>query len=147
MSIREQVKGLAATYGTRDPFELCRMLGIIVSIRDIGRFRGYCINHKGVSAITVSGRLPEVVAVFVCAHELAHALLHRRFNRVFMDTFTRSNSGRYEREADKFAALLLYSEQPPFAEQVITAEEMANCLSVGVDTVSERLAELGIGGE
>ncbi len=45
------------------------------------------------------------------AHELGHALLHRGVNTFFLSENTNLVCGRYEREADLFAAALLLDEE------------------------------------
>ena len=87
--------------------------------------------------------MAETTASFVCAHELGHYFLHGRFNRIFMDLHTCLEVGRFENEADKFAAQLLFG-QPPLYQEPITAWEMANILNVAVCNVDARLIELGI---
>lgn len=79
--------------------------------------RGFhqCIKRRHI--IYLSDELNECDARFVCAHELAHAILHKGFNRIFLDSKTLFITSKYEIEADRWAAELLL---PP--------EELEECL-------------------
>lgn len=111
MPMREMdaVQRLVKKYNSSNPFILCECLGYNVRFADIGEYRGMYRYSKRNHFITINSNLDEYLHKAVCAHELAHAQLHKGINRVFMDT-TFFRSQRYEREADRFAAYLLLSE-------------------------------------
>lgn len=69
--------------------------------------RGFhqCIKRRHI--IYLSDALNERDARFVCAHELAHAILHKGCNRIFLDSETLFVTSKYEIEADRWAAELL----------------------------------------
>lgn len=79
--------------------------------------RGFHQRIKRRHIIYLSDELNERDARFVCAHELAHAILHKGFNRIFLDSETLFITSKYEIEADRWAAELLL---PP--------EELEECL-------------------
>ena len=64
----------------------------------------------GVTIIYINEDLDERDARFVCAHELGHFFLHQNINRIFMDKHTHFVMSRYEVEADRFAAELLFDD-------------------------------------
>lgn len=144
MTIAERVKLLIEEHGTRNPFALCDCLDIPVTFAPLGSFRGYCLRYRNDAKITISDALGDLPSEFVCAHELGHALLHQRINRIFMDSHTHMVAGRFENEADKFAAQLLFGGPPMFADGSLSAWDMADILNVAVCNVDTRLIELGI---
>lgn len=95
-------------YGTASPFELCDFLSIPVLRLDLPRcMRGFCYQGKGKKSVIVMNQsLPPKEEGYCCAHELGHALLHPGANAQVMADLTNLCVGRYEREADYFAACL-----------------------------------------
>ena len=99
---------LKKQYGTSDPTELCRCLGITYLRADLPeKLGGFYMESKGRQAVAVSDRLDAPFDRAVSAHELGHALLHKGLNFIFLCDSTNFLPGRYEREADLFAAALL----------------------------------------
>lgn len=101
---------LVRKYGTRDPFRIADALGFSVVRIPLEGIRGFYQYLKRCKIIYIADNLNEADARFVCAHELGHALLHRGYNRIFMDTHTYFPSNRYEVEANRFAVDLLYDD-------------------------------------
>ncbi len=99
---------LVAEHGTRDPIELCCILGISTVYADLPfSVHGFYMEQDGRQAVVVSSNLLSPHDRYCAAHELGHALLHREINSVFITQHTCLSVGRYEREADLFAAALL----------------------------------------
>ena len=101
---------LVRKYGTRDPFRIADALGISVVRIPLNGIRGFYQYVKRCKIIYIADDLSEADARFVCAHELGHTLLHRGYNRIFMDTHTYFPTNRYEVEANRFAVDLLYDD-------------------------------------
>lgn len=101
---------LARQHGTCDPFRIVAALGFIVIDTPLVGIRGYHQYIHRCHIIYLDSHLPEQERRWVCAHELGHALLHKGLNRIFMDARTHMVTSRYEREADRFAIDLLYSD-------------------------------------
>lgn len=95
-------------YGTSDPRELCRCLGVSFLCADLPeKLNGFYMEIAGRRAVAVAARLDTTAARACTAHELGHAVLHRGINTIFLSENTNFVTGRYEREADLFAAALL----------------------------------------
>lgn len=84
--IKNFVKKIVHKYGTNDPYTLCKLLGIIVRQADIGNIRGMYQHDFRKKLIHINSNLEPHVQRQVCAHELGHALLHKKINTVFWDT-------------------------------------------------------------
>ena len=104
------VKALVRKYGTRDPFRIADALGFSVVRIPLEGIRGFYQYVKRCKIIYIADNLNEADARFVCAHELGHALLHRGYNRIFMDAHTYFPTNRYEVEANRFAVDLLFDD-------------------------------------
>ena len=101
---------LTRRHGTCNPFTICQDLGYIILFKPLGTVRGlYRFVHR-CHIIYINDELDEQSAKFVCAHELGHSLLHKGFNRVFMDVHTHMITSRFETEADRFAVDLLFDD-------------------------------------
>lgn len=106
--IKALAESLYKKYGTCDPFRLCEELGINLFFMKMPEATSglyYRICQKQV--ILINQSLKEPRKKFVAAHELGHALLHPDANSFFIKTKTAFEIGRFERQADYFAACLL----------------------------------------
>lgn len=101
-------------FKTNDPFEIARALGITVLVRsDFKRQKGAFSVVANNSFIFINGNLSDYMQRLVCAHELGHALLHRKLGTVSaglmeFEIFDIQNDTEYE--ANVFAACLLIDE-------------------------------------
>ena len=110
-SIKKQVTDLANRVGTYDPAELCRRIGIVTAKCELpDNTRGFCITLKSGSAIMVNRNLNANQEKTCIAHELGHLVLHRNMNYMFLSQNTLMVTGKYEREANIFAAHLLLGQ-------------------------------------
>lgn len=132
----KSAKYLTSKHHTNDPYEIARFLDFKVIFVPLLDIRGFCQKYKRNTVIYISDHLAEQERRFVCAHEIGHAVLHRGINRFFMDSRTLMLPGRYEREADEFAANLLWSDDELRAYQEWTIPQIAVRLGI-----SEKLAE------
>ena len=121
---------LISRYGTRDPFRICREKGIEVMFRDdfTGQKGAFSL-MLNVPFIFINNKLSDEMKRIVCAHELGHAMLHRKLCRqrknqtiYEYEIFDIRNSTEYE--ANIFAANLLIDER-----------EMNEYMSYGYDIV------------
>lgn len=115
--ICRQVNALLRKYQERDPFKLAQAMGIGVSFANMGKGKGACkgffLYHSRQSHITVNADLPAPLQRVVLAHELGHAVLHRKAARMrtFHDFTLYDTSSELEYEANLFAAELLLDDQ------------------------------------
>lgn len=129
-TIEDTVKKLIKKYSTRNPFELASCLNIKVLEEPLGKnIRGFyqlCPRNK---VIHINENLSYEEKIFICSHELGHAVLHTKLNILFLERNTFCVKNRYEIEANKFASHLmvpdnLISEYPSyFTLQQIAASE------------------------
>lgn len=99
--------------GSRDPLVIARHIGIGIIIAPLGNIAG---NYKLINRkrwIFVNDSIPSDSPAFnvIVAHELGHALLHRKENCAFIKHKTLLSTSRIEREANNFAAHLLISDE------------------------------------
>lgn len=107
-------KRLVRKYGTRDPFVVAEELGIHVMMcsefkRQKGAFRVISNN----SFIFINSNLSEEMQRLVCAHELGHAVLHRKLavasgGMMEFELFDINDQGEYD--ANAFAGTLLLDD-------------------------------------
>ena len=106
---------LIRRFQTRDPFTIAEEMGITVLIRsDFMRQKGAFAVIGNNSFIFINGSLSEYMQRLVCAHELGHALLHRKLGTMpggmmEFEIFDIKDAAEYE--ANVFAANLLIDEQ------------------------------------
>lgn len=112
----ESVAMLRRKHGERDPFNLCRQLGIIVLQQPLGlkpsSIKGFFFENCRIKTITVNSDLPIVIQKIILAHELGHAVLHQKTGiHAFHDVGMFDESSTLEKEANLFAAELLLDDQ------------------------------------
>ena len=139
MDSRRLALSLARKYKTRDPFRIAEAMGYTIIFTPLVGVRGFYQFMKRCHIIYLDDSLDENEARFVCAHELGHSLLHRGFNRIFMDTRTLMRTGRYEREADRFAADLIYDDADLQDFLQLPLPTAAACLGLSEDVAAYRL--------
>lgn len=108
--IKEQVEFYVNKYGTRNPFEIASHLKIEVQIGNPGCDGCYMFlkNHR---YIFLNQNLSDNERTLVMAHELGHAILHRKQNCYFIRNKTLFLNSKFEIEANTFAAELLISDE------------------------------------
>lgn len=98
-------------YKTRDPFTIARELGISVELKilSINSPRGIFKKILGKKFIIVNiSRIASPSELnMILAHELGHAILHCNYSAFFLHDHTLYARGKFEREANIFAAELL----------------------------------------
>ncbi|WP_428863717.1 ImmA/IrrE family metallo-endopeptidase [Clostridium sediminicola] len=108
--IIKKVKQLMKKYGTNNPFELADELGMEVFTHPLGNIKGVykLINRSKV--IILNSDLDDYERVFVCAHELGHAIFHPKLNKYFIERYTLYSKDKYENQANLFTAELLLAD-------------------------------------
>jgi len=80
--ICQSVAKLVKKYDERDPFRLCRLLGIELIFKPLGKeqdaVKGFYFENRRIRTITINSDLPKVIQKIIVAHELCHAIHHRK---------------------------------------------------------------------
>lgn len=137
--IKKLVKRLKCKFKTNDPLILCDSLGIVVRYKDMGNVRGMYIHDRRKSYVHINYNISPYLQRQVCAHELGHALLHRKTNTILWDTHTYLMTDRIEIEANMFAAELLIDDSDLKQYEGYTQDHVANVFGV-----QERMVEYKI---
>ena len=98
--------------GSRDPVKIAEYANIRIAILPLGEIAGNYKLIKRKRWIFINDNIPADSPMFrvVLAHELGHALLHRKENCAFIKSKTLLLTYGIEREANQFAASLLISD-------------------------------------
>ncbi len=109
LSIKERAMRLIEKYGTDDPFYLADILGITVVYDDLGGISGHYVKYLRRKYIIIDENAPEEMLVFICAHELGHAIITEDDNTKRLTAFSGRNAlkNMVERRANEFAVNLL----------------------------------------
>ncbi len=106
------VENLMRKHNTNCPFELAARLNIHIIEWDLHEeIKGFYKYDRRNKYIVINQNLSEEWKRVVCAHELGHAILHTRLNTPFMRSNTLFSINKIEREANRFAAELLLSDE------------------------------------
>lgn len=117
VTIAEAVEHLRRTYHEPDPFKLCYDMRILLAIERMGTYEGACkgffLSQSRKRMIVVNGDLPYSLQRIIVAHELGHAVLHRKDAKIktFHDFSLFDNTSRFEYEANVFAAEYLMPDE------------------------------------
>lgn len=99
---------LVSKYNTNCPFKLAERMGIQVLHEPLGNILGYYSKHFRVKLIHINDSVDEKKGIFVCGHELGHAVCHPDSNTPFLKKNTFFSTDRMEIEANTFAMELLF---------------------------------------
>lgn len=127
---------------TNDPLQIADNLGYLIISAHLEGIRGFYQHIKRQNIIYYDVGLPPEEVRFVVAHELGHSILHRGMNRVFLDHNTLVISDRYEREANCFAALLLYNDEDLYPLSGFSVEQVATALGLPLWLAEWRIQQL-----
>ena len=111
--VSNEVQRIIKKFGKCDPIRLCQSMNIILRFEPMGNFpeacKGFFLYHSRKSVITINSNLPEELRRIILAHEIGHAVLHRKITgiKAFHDFSLFDETSLYEYEANIFAADLL----------------------------------------
>ncbi|CAK7065023.1 MULTISPECIES: ImmA/IrrE family metallo-endopeptidase [Fusobacterium] len=111
MDIKKKVDNLIKKYETSNPFLLCKYLKITILFLELGKTKGYFKKTLRKKFIIINSELSEFERKIVCAHELAHAILHSSNDMKFMldnDVICKRNV--LEVQANEFVKFLLIKD-------------------------------------
>ena len=142
--IKTVVNKLIKKYKTNNIYELIRSLDISIFElpfdEEIGMYR-FIKNNK---IIIVSEGLQEKTKRFILAHELGHAVLHRKENCFYLKHNTLAKTSTYEIEANKFASELLINddELKECAGNNFNTEQLACYFEVPIELVEYKFKSI-----
>lgn len=135
--IKKLVSHYVQKYNTRNPFELAEHLNVQVQFGNLGSRAGCYMFLKNHKCIFLNENLSELEKRVVMAHELGHAILHRKENCYFIRNKTFLLTSKNEVEANKFAAELLLPDDLFLDNKDYTLVQIARLTGY-----SEKLVEL-----
>lgn len=127
--IRRLIRYYERLAGTRDPIKIAAAAGIRIAIVPLGEISGNYKLIKRKRWIFINDSIPVNSPFFrvVVAHELGHALLHRRENCAFIKSHTLLLTSGIEREANQFASSLLITDEMINEYAGYTEEQFCHC--------------------
>lgn len=140
--MRRDIKRIVSYYvrkfQTTDPFEIADRLGVLYQIGEIGCEGCYMFlkNHR---YIFLNQNLDERETRMVMAHELGHAVLHRKENCYFIRNKTLLLNSKNEIEANRFAAELLISDDILKEYREMTTDQLSRILGYNKKFIELRL--------
>lgn len=140
MTIKETAERLCKRHHSRNPFELCQALNIIVLYEPPGTVRGYYSKSHRFRVIHINENLSENQQLFTCAHELGHAVLHPNANTPFLREHTLFSVDKLEVQANRFAVCLTYPSDYLMQEfDGCTVLQIAQALRLPADLIEYSL--------
>lgn len=127
--------------GTRNPVTIAKTAGIRIAVVPLGNILGNYKLIKRKRWIFVNSDIPVDSPLFlvIVAHELGHALLHRKENCAFIKNKTLLLTSGIEREANRFAAELLIDDDMISEYRGCTIEQFCNCTGYPKELIELRL--------
>lgn len=126
-NIKKIVNYYVKKFNTNDPFEIADHLNILYQIGNL-KYEGCYMFLKNHRYIFLNQDLSPHEKKLVMAHELGHAILHRKENCYFIRNKTFLSTNRIEMEANYFAAELLISDQMIAENQCLTLQQLSRLL-------------------
>jgi len=141
--LRNDIKHLVAYYtkkcNSRNPFDIAKFLNIEIQIGALGSRCGCYMFLKNHQCIFLNEDLSEKEMQLVMAHELAHAILHKKQNCYFIRNKTLLLISKIEKEANLFAAELLIPDEILLENCYYTTGQLAQLLGYDKKFVDLRL--------
>ena len=116
--IHAAAENTAKKYGTRNPYELLKSMGVTVRFSygyEPGGLKGFSTIQNKVMFVVINGNLTEPEKKIIAGHEAAHLILHKAEIlsspiKALRDFTIYDNSGRLEYEANTFLADFLLTD-------------------------------------
>lgn len=141
---------LIAKFDTRDPFELCKAIGVEVFYADLGNLKGMYKHLKKNRFAVINEKLDVYTRTLVCAHELGHDILHQDLaKKICLQEFILYDMrSRPEYEANLFASEILLPDEKIFtlAREGYDVEQIAKELCTDVNLVAIKVSSMNTRG-
>ena len=110
---------------------------------------GFYQYYKRGMVIYINSSLDEFTQLQVLRHEIDHAVLHRKTNRIFMECSTFQVPDKYENETDLFATFLAVSDDDvcEYISNGYTAQQISNMTGCKEKFVEQRVRDFNYKGE
>ena len=143
--IRRLIRYYERLAGCLDPVAIANTAGIHIAILPLGNIAGNYKLLKRKRWIFINDNIPTDSPMFkvIVAHELGHALLHRKENCAFIKNHTLLLTSGIEKEANLFAAHLLISDEMLKDYAGYTASQFCNCTGYPKELLNLRLKQKG----
>ena len=137
--IKQLVNYYVKKFNTRNPYKFAECLNVEVQIGELGSQAGCYMFLKNHKCIFLNEDLEENEMRLVMAHELGHAIMHRKENCYFIRNKTLMLTSKLEIEANTFAAELLIPDEIIFENQRTTTEQLSRLLGYEQALIELRL--------
>lgn len=137
MKILGRVQKIVQKYGTNDPKAILNMMNVIVVPCQLDGLRGIYKRIERNNFVFIDDSLNDLDEAFVLGHELAHHVLHRGINRMFMEQCTYLKTSPYENDADLFSVCLM----APYPADIITCDSTIGSVAKQIG-VNHRLSQM-----
>jgi len=111
MATRAAAQKVIARYRTREPYTLAELLGVTIIEVPFKKLDGIATWLNGEPFIGLNQESPPSHKRAILAHEIGHLICHPHMNYHLLHSKTLYIIGRYEREANEFAAELLIPDE------------------------------------
>lgn len=144
---KKKVKSLVKKFKTRNPFEIAENLNITVKFVNLSAdcpkgFFKKILKRKFI-VLNMSRIKNDIELNMIMAHELGHAVLHSSNETFFLHEHTFYNRGKFEYEANMFAAELLIDLEDidKLYLQGYSIKQLASYYNVPVELIEFRFKE------
>ena len=148
--IQTVAQELIIKYDTRDPFELCKAIGVEVFYADLGSLKGMYKYLKKNRFAVINENLDSFTKRLVCAHELGHDILHQNLaKQVCLQEFMLYDmKSRPEFEANLFASEILLSDDNILilAHEGLDIEQISKELCTDINLIALKVSSMNTRG-
>ena len=139
LDIRKKTNSLKKRYGTDNPFDIAKYLGIKVIFEPLGSISGYYNKQLRMKQIHINHDLSDHDQLFTCAHELGHAIMHPVANNPLLIKRPGLLVIKMAIEAVKSATELLIDDEVFLEFQEFTTDQIAHALGYNEELIKLRL--------